>query len=128
MSRKYRTTPSNSQNTHSAYPYTRIWLLETARTLPPTVHLSGFDISAAQFPNRAWLPENISLATLDITAPIPEEYRGRFDIVHVGLLVMAVRNNDPAALIRGLVDLLSTHPFLPKCRTPADAATAGRAS
>ena len=89
----------------------RIWLIEAAHAFPPSTQFDGFDISAAQFPDRAWLPQNVRLQTLDIFKPIPEEYRGKYDVVRVALLVITVRGNDPSGLIEGLRGLLSKHLF-----------------
>ena len=40
-------------------------------------------------------------------APIPENLVGKYDIIHVGLVVMVVRKNDPGPLLRNILKLLS---------------------
>ena len=40
-------------------------------------------------------------------APIPTRLQGEYDVVHVGLLVMAVRRNNPGPLLENLMMLLS---------------------
>ncbi|KAL9122381.1 MAG: hypothetical protein Q9187_001065 [Circinaria calcarea] len=41
-----------------------------------------------------------------MTAPIPEELVGKYDIVHVGLIIMVVRNENPAPVLKNLLALL----------------------
>lgn len=47
------------------------------------------------------------LSTLDILSPIPDSLRGKFDIVHVGLVVLVVENDNPSALLENLLTMLS---------------------
>ena len=49
----------------------------------------------------------MNLGILDMLAPIPEELVGKYDIVHVGLLIMVVRNENPTPLLENLISLLS---------------------
>lgn len=39
--------------------------------------------------------------------PVPEELVGTYDVVHVGLLIMVVRNEDPTPVLINLLTLLS---------------------
>ena len=50
---------------------------------------------------------------LDILKPIPQHLRGKYDVVHVGLLVLVVEKDDPRPLLNNLLLLLSKHSFLP---------------
>lgn len=84
-----------------------MWLLDVARNCP-SAYLAGFDISPAQFPHTKWLPENVALSTLDILKPIPEHLREAFDVVHVGLIVLVVENDDPIPIFDNLLAMLST--------------------
>lgn len=47
------------------------------------------------------------LNILDILRPIPADLRGKFDIVHVGLVVLVVENGNPSALLENLLTMLS---------------------
>lgn len=85
-----------------------IWLIELAEKLPATAQLEGFDISTAQFPALEWLPQNVTLTKLDILAPIPEELVAKYDIVHVGLFVTVVEEDDPLPILDKLLSMLST--------------------
>ena len=69
--------------------------------------LDGFDISPVQFPHTVWLPKNVTLDSLDILKPLPAHLRGEFDIVHVGLLVLVVENDDPLLVLDNLLAMLS---------------------
>jgi hypothetical protein len=77
------------------------------------VQLSGFDITDAQFPPREWLPPNVRLEKLDILAPIPDELRGRYDVVATRFFSLMVKNNDVDTLLGNLLSLLSesAHPL-----------------
>ena len=60
-----------------------------------------------QFPAKEWLPDNITLRTLDVFAPILEDLKGRYDLVHVRLFLAVVQNYDPTPILRNLMDMLS---------------------
>jgi hypothetical protein len=92
----------------------RIWLVEAAQTLHnrhPRRNLSfhGFDISPAQFPFSSLKAprHNIQLTVHDILQPFPKEHWGRYDLVHVRLLVGAMKEVDYPRAVRNLYDLLS---------------------
>lgn len=82
------------------------WLVDVARENPMT-HVHGFDISTAQFPHPGWLCKNVQLSTLDILKPLPKDLHGQYDIVHVGLVVLVVQNDNPLPLLENLLALLS---------------------
>lgn len=84
-----------------------IWLIELAEKLPSTAQLDGFDISSAQFPAREWLPKNVNLTNLDVLAPVPEHLIAKYDIVHIGLFVTVVQDDDPLPLLDNLLLMLS---------------------
>ena len=44
---------------------------------------------------------------LDVLEPIPEELRGKYDLVHVRLFLAVVQDDDPTPILRNLMDLLS---------------------
>ena len=89
-----------------------IWLVDVNRQLP-SVHLDGFDNSVDQFPSKEWLPDNISLHRLDVLKPIPEELKGKYDLVHVRLFLAVVQDYDPMPILRNLMDMLSQWTFHP---------------
>ncbi|KAL2042758.1 hypothetical protein N7G274_004517 [Stereocaulon virgatum] len=90
---------------------TGIWLIDLSRQLH-SARLDGFDISTDQFPPKQWLPENMSLHTLDILKPIPEEFKGKYDVVHARLLLPLVKNNDPTPVLKNMFSLLKPGGYL----------------
>ena len=84
----------------------RIWLIDVSRQLP-SAQLDGFDVSAAQYPPKEWLPSNISLQTLDVFTSIPKDLQGKYDVVNVRLFLAVVKNNDPSPILRNLMRMLS---------------------
>lgn len=90
-------------NSHSH----RIWLLDLARTLPPTAQLDGFDIDISDCPPEQWLPRNVRMRHLDALGEIPEHLAGKYDIVQLRLFQVVVKDNDPGPLLRNMVKMLS---------------------
>jgi hypothetical protein len=70
-----------------------VWLLDVANSLSsPSIVYHGFDISGLQFPiNISQGLGNIKFSEHDILTPFPEEHLGKYDIVHLRLLVQALR-------------------------------------
>ena len=87
----------------------RIWLLDVVRDLPPTVQLHGFDISLDQCPPKSWLPTNVQFDTWDVFTDPPEDLVGTFDVVHVRLITLVIKNGDPSRVITNLCKLLSEY-------------------
>lgn len=56
--------------------------------------LDGFDISADLYPPPDSLPSNVTLAVRDLKQPFPEELHGRYDVVHLRLLITAMLRDD----------------------------------
>lgn len=92
----------------------RIWLqqascsLTTAATADleaPPVACVGFDISDAHFPSAP--RENMTFVKHDMLKPFPQEYRGTFDLVHLRLMVLALKKNQIATAAENAAALLS---------------------
>lgn len=90
---------------------TGAWLLEVARQYP-TSHCDGFDISLDYAPPLVWLPFNATFRKWDIYQPPPTELVGTYDIVHVRLLGIVVRNKDPVPILQNLARLLKPQGWL----------------
>lgn len=86
---------------------TSIWLLELSEDLPSTAKLDGFDISAAQYPPKEWLPENVDLFTQDAFKPFPQDILGTYDVVHLRFALCYVNDEDAEPLLKNLISLLS---------------------
>jgi SAM-dependent methyltransferase len=84
---------------------TAIWPLDVASEYPDSA-VDGYDISLKQCPPRDFLPRIRKLGEWDIFEEPPEEMCGRYDIVHVRLVIFVVQNNDPRSIIRNLMKLL----------------------
>jgi hypothetical protein len=84
----------------------RIWLIDISRQLT-SARLDGFDISADQYPAQEWLRPNMSLQVLDVHKPIPEDLKGKYDIVNVRLFLAVVINDDPSPIIKNLMEMIS---------------------
>jgi SAM-dependent methyltransferase len=90
---------------------TGIWLQDVASELSviPTSngqkrHFHGFDISDAQFPaNRA---EGMNFSIHDVLNTFPEEEKGKYDIVQVRLLLLALKEVDISTAVQNVVQLL----------------------
>lgn len=89
---------------------TGIWPCEVARQAPSSVQFDGFDISDAQFPHPTFLPKNVTLSKLDATLDPPESLYGKYDVVHIRLLMAVVENNDPMPWLDHCTKLLSMCP------------------
>ena len=81
------------------------WILDVARSLPPTATLNGFDIDLSQCPSKSWLPGNVSMLILDALDELPLDLIAQFDLVHVRLYMFVV--SDPVPLLANVIKLLS---------------------
>ncbi|CAI6101421.1 unnamed protein product [Clonostachys chloroleuca] len=89
-----------------------IWLHDFARGKPSSVQLHGFDISLDQVVPQPWLPNNIHMHTWSIFHEPPSEFVGYFDVVHVRLITVVVKNNDPRPVLANLRKLLKPGGYL----------------
>ncbi|KAI1487269.1 hypothetical protein F5X96DRAFT_650927 [Biscogniauxia mediterranea] len=89
-----------------------IWLHDVARGKPTSTELHGFDISLDQVGPKAWLPANIRMHTWDIFEEPPSQFVGYFDVVHVRLITVVVKNNDPRPVLANLAKLLKSGGYL----------------
>jgi hypothetical protein len=84
-----------------------LWLLDLAPQVHPTTKLDGFDINLSQCPSPAWLPSAVSVSKHDIFQDPPEELVGRYDIVHVSMVICFVDDSQIKEVVRRLMMLLS---------------------
>ena len=85
---------------------TGIWLLDVAKSLPPTCQLIGFDVSPSAFPPTQTLPPNVSFQTQDMLLPFPASEIGTFDVVAVRFVSVATTRAAWALAIENLMTLL----------------------
>ncbi|KAJ5144976.1 hypothetical protein N7448_002368 [Penicillium atrosanguineum] len=73
---------------------TGIWLRDLADALPNTCQLDGFDLSNIMFPSKDALPANIAFHHQNLLLPFPDEYIGKYDVVNVRVMVVALSSNE----------------------------------
>ncbi|EJT70772.1 hypothetical protein GGTG_11795 [Gaeumannomyces tritici R3-111a-1] len=85
---------------------TGIWLLDVAKTLPPTCQLVGYDKSASALPPAQGLPPNVTFHVHDMLHPFPESELGTYDVVAVRFVSSASTRAEWARAARNLATLL----------------------
>ncbi|KAL1867174.1 hypothetical protein Plec18167_008715 [Paecilomyces lecythidis] len=90
---------------------TGVWIFEVHDQLTAVPTNTGserifhaFDISDVQYPKQQ---DKVQLTVHDITKPFPLEYHGRFDLVHVRLLLFAIRASELPKVIENLIQILA---------------------
>ncbi|KAJ8130305.1 hypothetical protein O1611_g3327 [Lasiodiplodia mahajangana] len=78
----------------------------------PEASLEGYDLSSDLYPHPTALPPNISLGKLDLKQPFPEHMHGKYDLVHVRMLILAMLPEDWEPVVRNLTTLLKPGGFL----------------
>lgn len=48
---------------------------------------------------------------LDAFSPLPHDLLGKYDIVHLRLFIVLIKNNDPVPLLGNLIQMLSKKPY-----------------
>lgn len=71
------------------------------------MELHGFDISLDQVGPKPWVPANIKFHTWNIFDEPPSQFVEYFDVVHVRLITVVVKENDPRPILSSLAKLLS---------------------
>lgn len=87
---------------------TGVSLVDLAQHLPPTATLHGYDISDVQFPPATSFPCNVSLSVADAKQPFPSHLHETYDIVHLRLLVAAMREEDWKIITSNVLQLLKS--------------------
>ncbi|BCS17813.1 class I SAM-dependent methyltransferase [Aspergillus puulaauensis] len=90
---------------------TGIWLQQLAKVLPPSTRLDGFDLSDSMF-SRDNLPGNIKFHYQNFLQPFPEEVLGKYDLVHVRVMVLALSSDEWEPAVRNLMTLLRPGGYL----------------
>ncbi|MCJ1236445.1 hypothetical protein MMC14_004426 [Varicellaria rhodocarpa] len=90
---------------------TAMWLIDIARELPEA-QLEGFDIDLTQAPHPQWLPSNVTMRKWNIFEDVPDHLVGKFDIVHVRLIVLVMSQDDTRIVIPNLLKMLKPCGYL----------------
>lgn len=85
---------------------TGIWLLDVAKSLPPTCQLTGYDISSSAFPPPQTCPPNVSFKIQDMLLPFPSSEIGTYDVVAVRFVSSATTRAEWTRAIENLMTLL----------------------
>ncbi|KAF2007277.1 hypothetical protein P154DRAFT_480012 [Amniculicola lignicola CBS 123094] len=85
---------------------TGIWLTEMAKVSPSTYQFDGYDISDAQFQAKDTLPQNVTLGFGDFKMPIPEELKGKYDLINIRLIVISMGVGVWESTLRNVLGLL----------------------
>ncbi|KAF7592023.1 hypothetical protein BBP40_000804 [Aspergillus hancockii] len=87
-----------------------IWLFDLLRdpvvSRYRSLQLDGFDIDLKNAPVADWLPPKITLREFDIFGEIPPDLIGKYDVVHMRLLVLVVQKSDPLPVIERVFQML----------------------
>ena len=86
----------------------RIWIGELSRELP-NARIHGFDISDEQYPPENWYGPNVTLSKLDIFQPLPEELKGKYDVVHLRFFMAVAVDDNVKIVIENLKEMLSKY-------------------
>ncbi|KAI2839886.1 hypothetical protein CBS12448_10668 [Aspergillus niger] len=68
--------------------------------------LDGSDLSTSQFPAPSSLPSNIHLRVQDVRAPVPREWEGCYDLVHVRQIAAGLAPDEWLPVVANLARLL----------------------
>lgn len=68
-----------------------IFLLDVAKEFPPSTELHGFDIANNWFPRRNDIPPNVHFHIWDAKEAFPVDFHGLFDVVHIRLMLPAMK-------------------------------------
>jgi hypothetical protein len=90
---------------------TGIWLIDVARE-HPTAQLDGFDIDLSQAPHPHWLPSNVKLRQWNLFEDVPSDLIGKYDLVHLRLLVLVLSGVDTKPVLQNLLKLLKPGGYL----------------
>ncbi|KAL8722224.1 MAG: hypothetical protein Q9225_001269 [Loekoesia sp. 1 TL-2023] len=90
----------------------RIWLVEVANILPPSSELHGYDIDVSQFPPKQWLPKNVFTLSWDAFSEVPAAMVEQYDIIHIGIFMLLIANNNPLPILKNLMRMLKPGGYL----------------
>jgi len=89
-----------------------IWLLDLAKKSPSGMQFDGFDISLDQCPPAKWLPGNVKFHQWNFFDPVPEHMVEMYDVIHLRLIAVVIKDNDPTVIIQKLIKMLKPGGYL----------------
>ncbi|APA10736.1 hypothetical protein sscle_06g055060 [Sclerotinia sclerotiorum 1980 UF-70] len=91
---------------------TGIWLLETRKMFQSSAQLDGFDIDLGQASHAQWMPSNVTLRKWNMFEDVPSDLIGVYDVIHIRLVMLVIKDNNPLPLIRNLRKMLKPGGYL----------------
>ena len=85
---------------------TRHFLLDMAQSSPYSCRFVGLDISDSGFPATSALPSNVELLVHNFFDPFPNGLLGTFDVVHMRLMMLAMKHGDWIKVLRNILTSL----------------------
>lgn len=85
---------------------TGLWLIDVSQDLSQSVKLDGYDIALGQAPPKEWLPPNMTLTAWDMFLEPPLSIRGTYDVVHLRLVSVVIKDNNPEPIVANIKRLL----------------------
>ncbi|KAK1145518.1 hypothetical protein N8T08_004076 [Aspergillus melleus] len=89
----------------------RYLAIYVARELP-SAEIDGLDIDMTQALQLTWLPNTIRLRSWNLFSPVPPDLLGKYDLVHMRLLVLVLSGVNPVPAIWNLLALLKPGGYL----------------
>ena len=81
--------------------------MDLSRKLPASVTLHGFDLKTDLLPRSELMPSNLSFHHLNVFEPVPEQYAGKYDVVHIQFFTPVVQKGDPSVVVKCAMQMLS---------------------
>ncbi|KAF4464151.1 methyltransferase domain-containing [Fusarium albosuccineum] len=91
---------------------TGIWLRDLAAELPNESRLDGYDVDQSKFLPSQDLPSNVKLSFGEVFEPFPQGLIGQYDLVHVRLLMFALKADQWVSAAENLRTLLRPGGYL----------------
>ncbi|KAE9378598.1 hypothetical protein N431DRAFT_433727 [Stipitochalara longipes BDJ] len=82
-----------------------IWPVELSSE-HPSATIDAFDVTTNLIPRAEWLPPNVHFHHLDVFEPVPAEYIGKYDIVHVRFFAPVVGKTGPEPVVKVALEML----------------------
>jgi len=87
-------------------------LVDLSSKVPASATLDAFDVTTNLFPHSDWLPSNVKFHRLDVFEPVPSEFVGKYDLVHIRFFSPVLRDQGPEGVIKNVMQLLKPGGFL----------------
>ncbi|KAK4502039.1 hypothetical protein PRZ48_007850 [Zasmidium cellare] len=90
---------------------TGAWCLDFHEKHPDNI-IEGLDVNLSEVPPKSWLPSNFSFHEFDVLKKVPEDFVGRYDVVHMQYVVLFVRDGEVEGLLGNSLKMLKPGGYL----------------